>query len=56
MKSNDDIALFAGDKDPSIVTARSTMRVVAGVDRKQVILIKARNPEELFEAVESTGS
>ena len=52
VKSNDDIALFAGDKDPSIVTARSTMRVVAGVDRKQVILIKARNPEELFEAVE----
>jgi hypothetical protein len=52
VKANDDIALFAHDKDPSLTTARSTMRVVAGVDRNQVVLIKASSPEELFQAVE----
>jgi hypothetical protein len=48
VKEENGIALFAGDKEPSIVTARSTVRVVAEVNRKQMVLIKAKNSEELY--------
>jgi hypothetical protein len=40
------LAVFAGDPEPNLVTARSTLRVVSGCSRDQLISVKVHTPEE----------
>lgn len=49
---DDDIAIFAGDRDPSLVSSRSTIRVLTGFERRQLVLVKASDPDELHQRIE----
>lgn len=44
--SDDDMAVFVGDRLPRLVNARSTLRVVTGLEREQLVLVKVRKSED----------
>lgn len=60
VRQNDDIAFFVGDRQPNFTGISSMLRVVTGIERRQVLQVRVSSAEDFFikynEVCARTGS